>query len=145
MSEIYLDPTEASAIELFSRNISGEIVMLNLLRFRKVADYSDYLDLAPIDAISGRDAFQKYIDHTVPFLQESGGAIDFLGEGGRYFIGPPDEKWDLVMLIRQKSLGSFMEFASNQEYVAGLGHRSAAIEDSRLLPLTEHHNQIIAT
>jgi len=119
--------------------------MLNLLRFRKVADYSDYLDLAPIDAISGRDAFQRYIDHTVPFLQESGGAIDFLGEGGKYFIGPPDEKWDLVMLIRQKSLGSFMEFASNQEYIAGLGHRSAAIEDSRLLPLTEHHNQMIAT
>jgi hypothetical protein len=30
-----------------------------------------------------------------------------------------------------------MAFASNQEYLAGLGHRTAALEDSRLLPLVE--------
>ncbi|HIG67783.1 MAG TPA: DUF1330 domain-containing protein [Porticoccaceae bacterium] len=144
MSERYLDPTEASAIELFSKNMPGEVVMLNLLRFREIADYSDYPALAPRDPISGRDAFQRYIDHTLPFLRETGGGIDFIGEGGRYFIGPEDERWDLAMLIRQTSLKSFMEFASNQAYVAGLGHRSAAIEDSRLLPLMEHLNQNIS-
>jgi hypothetical protein len=73
----------------------------------------------------------------LPFLKESGGNIVFLGKGGRYLIGPQDEQWDLVMLIRQKSLSDFMTFASNQEYLAGLGHRTAALVDSRLLPIIE--------
>ena len=41
------------------------------------------------------------------------------------------------MLVRQKSLSDFMAFASNQEYLAGIGHRTAALEDSRLLQLVE--------
>ena len=140
MSESYLDATQESAIELFSRKLSGEIVMLNLLRFREVADYAGHPELRPVNPLTGREAFQKYIDHTLPFLRESGGDISFLGEGGRFFIGPQDERWDLVMLIRQDSLDSFMKFASNEAYLVGLGHRSAAIEDSRLLPLVEHQS-----
>ena len=34
-------------------------------------------------------------------------------------------------------LDAFIAFATNADYVAGLGHRIAALEDSRLLPLTE--------
>jgi hypothetical protein len=30
-----------------------------------------------------------------------------------------------------------MAFASNPEYLSGIGHRLAALEDSRLLPLVE--------
>jgi hypothetical protein len=143
MSESYLEPSEASAIELFSRKISGPVVMLNLLRFRAVADYSDHPDLMPEQPMTGREAFQKYIDHALPYLRASGGDIDFLGDGGGFFIGPANERWDLVMLIRQNSLKDFMEFASNDAYLAGLGHRSAALEDSRLLPLVECRNLCI--
>jgi len=59
----------------------------------------------------------------------------FLGAGGNFYIGPQDERWDLVMLARQESLQAFIAFASNCEYLAGIGHRTA-VEDSRLLPLT---------
>jgi len=111
--------------------------MLNLLRFRDVADYSSNPELMPDEPISGAEAYQKYIDHTLPFLRKSGGDIVFSGKGGRYLIGPQDERWDFVMLIRQKSLSDFMAFTSNQEYLAGLGHRTAALVDSRLLPLVE--------
>jgi hypothetical protein len=41
------------------------------------------------------------------------------------------------MLVRQASVDSFFAFASNPEYLAGTGHRTAAVEDSRLLPLVE--------
>ena len=41
------------------------------------------------------------------------------------------------MLVRQSSVAAFLAFASNGAYLAGLGHRRAAVEDSRLLPLTE--------
>jgi hypothetical protein len=51
-----------------------------------------------------------------------------------------DETWDVVMLIRQKSVADFFAFASNAAYLAGIGHRTAALADSRLLPLVEYVN-----
>lgn len=42
-----------------------------------------------------------------------------------------------AMLVRQSSLQAFMAFAQNAAYLEGLAHRTAAIEDSRLLPLTQ--------
>lgn len=42
--------------------------MLNLLRFRKIADYTSHPELAPNQTISGEEAFQCYIQHTLPFL-----------------------------------------------------------------------------
>ena len=51
---------------------------------------------------------------------------------------------EVVMLIRQSSLDNFIGFASNKEYLAGLGYRSASVEDSRLLPLVEYQNKKIA-
>jgi hypothetical protein len=137
MTVRFLDVTQEAGAALFTRNITGEVIMLNLLRFRDVADYSANPELMPPDPISGAEAFQQYIDHTLPFLKESGGDVVFLGQGGRYLIGPQDEQWDFVMLIRQNSLSDFLAFSSNQDYLAGLGHRTAALEDSRLLPIVE--------
>ncbi|MEX2963633.1 hypothetical protein [Microbulbifer sp. TYP-18] len=145
MRESYIDATDESAVQFFSRNITGQVVMLNLLRFREVADYSAFPDLAPEQHISGREAFQKYIDHTLPFLNDTGGGIEFLGEGGKFFVGPQDERWDLVMLIRQDSLNSFIAFATNEAYLAGIGHRTASLEDSRLLPLEQYQHQDITS
>ena len=50
------------------RQMKGSIVMLNLLRFRAIADYSATPDLAPDTTISGAAAFQKYIEHTLESL-----------------------------------------------------------------------------
>jgi hypothetical protein len=41
-----------------------------------------------------------------------------------------------VMLVRQTSIEKFIGFASHQDYLNGIGHRTAALEDSRLLPLS---------
>jgi hypothetical protein len=131
----YLDPTQEAGRAFVMRGIEGPIVMLNLLRLRMVADYSGYPALAPAAPISGAEAYDRYVAHTLPFLRESGGEILFLGDGGPLLIGPSDEVWDRAMLVRQTSVGSFMAFASNAAYLAGLGHRAAAVEDSRLLPL----------
>lgn len=142
MTERFLEVSPEAGAALFARNISGAVTMLNLLRFREVADYSAHPELRPDEPISGAAAYQKYIDHTLPFLKASGGELVFLGKGGQYLIGPQDEPWDLVMLVRQKSLADFMAFSSNEGYLAGIGHRIAALEDSRLLPLIESKTAI---
>lgn len=133
----YLEPTQSAGRRFVQRGIEGPVVMLNLLRFREVADYSAHPELAPATPITGAEAFERYVRHTQPFLHESGGEVLFLGDGGALLIGPEDERWDMVMLIRQSSVTSFLAFASNEAYLAGLGHRTAALEDSRLLPLSE--------
>jgi hypothetical protein len=71
----------------------------------------------------------------LPLLRETGGELLFVGGKGEFFIGPGAERWDLAMLVRQSSINSFLAFATHPEYPAGLGHRTAAVEDSRLLPL----------
>jgi len=133
----YLDATDANAVALFSRGIDGPITMLNLLRFRKVADYSGFPQLAPAQPISGREAYDRYIEHTLPFLTATGGELIYIGEGGDYFVGPEGEGWDLAMLVRQASLESFIAFATDEAYLAGAGHRTAAAQDSRILPLQD--------
>ena len=133
----YLEPTQDDGRRFVQRGLSGPVVMLNLLKFRDVADYSADPQLAPAAPISGSQAFDRYVTHTLPFLRESGGEVLFLGEGGAFLIGPAEERWDRVMLIRQASVASFLSFASHEGYLAGLGHRTAALADSRLLPLTE--------
>jgi hypothetical protein len=131
----YLEPTQESGRAFMMRGIQGSVVMLNLLRFRDIADYSASPELVPAEPISGAAAYQLYVDFTLPFLKESGGELLFLGQGGPFLIGPPDERWDAAMLVRQNSVNDFMAFASNPEYLKGIGHRTAALEDSRLLPL----------
>ncbi len=138
MTENYLEPTQESGTAFFSRNISGPVVMLNLMRFREIADYSADPELALETPISGREAYEKYMAHTAPFLEESGGEVIFLGDGGKFLIGPQTEQWDLVMLVRQSSSADFLAFAQNKAYMAGIGHRTAAVEDSRLLPIIEY-------
>lgn len=131
----WIEPTTEAARALFSRPHAGPVVMLNLLRFRETADYGGFPDLAPPSPISGAAAYERYVAHTQPFLEASGGAVLFDGTGGEWFIGPEGERWDRVLLVRQASLAAFLAMARDPACAAGLGHRTAALADSRLLPL----------
>lgn len=133
----HIEPTQEAGRRFVQRGLAGPIFMLNLLKFRGTADYTRHPELAPAQPISGADAFAHYIRHALPFLREAGGDVQFLGAGGAFLIGPDSERWDVAMLVRQASVVSFLSFASHQGYLRGLGHRTAATEDSRLLPLSE--------
>ncbi len=132
----YLNPTQEAGRAFLGRGLRGAVVMLNLLRLRAVADYADHPELAPGMPITGHQAYDLYVAHTLPFLVASGGEVLFDGEGGDCLIGPSTERWDRVLIVRQRSVADFMAFAEHQAYLEGLGHRSAAVEDSRLLPMT---------
>ncbi len=134
---VFLDPTDESVGRLLQRRIPGPITMLNLLRFRDWADYTAFPESAPPEPITGRQAYEHYMRHTLPFLTASGGSIAFLATGGYTLVGPPEERWDLVMAVTQASVDDFLAFASDAAYLAGVCHRTAALEDSRLIPLLE--------
>jgi hypothetical protein len=107
----YLEATQDAGRALFMRGIQGPIVMLNLLRFRQVADYSAAPEMAPAEPISGAAAYDIYVELVQPHLEASGGRLLFKGAGGHFLIGPEDERWDLAMLVEQSSLESFFAFA----------------------------------
>jgi uncharacterized protein (DUF1330 family) len=131
----YLHPTREAGKSFGALAMKGELVMLNLLRFREIADYSATPELAPAQPITGRDAYALYIAHAVPYLRATGGDILFVGEGSTFLIGPPEERWDRVALVNHASVEAFLKFAMDKGYLEGAGHRIAALEDSRLLPL----------
>ncbi len=133
----YIEPGSEAGSAFLARNLTGEIVMLNMLEFRDVADYSATPGLAPGAPISGKEAYRRYSIHTLPLLQAAGGSVVYSGTGGRYLIGPAEKTWDLVLLVRHRSVQAFMSFATDKEYLAGAGHRTAALKDSRLLPLAD--------
>lgn len=134
----HVEPTQDAVAAFLRHGLEGEVVMLNLLRFRDQADYSRSPELAPDQPISGRDAYHRYEATTLPLLQAAGGEVVFYADGGAPLIGPGDARWDLVLLVRYPSPEVFLSFTSDPDYLAGVGHRTAALEDSRLLPTVEH-------
>ena len=115
----------------------GKVVMLNLLKFKASADYSNLEELKPIKNISGEEAYQLYLDSILPELKKVGSRIIYFGKSRNFLIGPDSEKWDAVLLVEHESVLKFMEFAQNPDYLKIAGHRKAALEDSRLLPTNE--------
>ncbi|GMQ93945.1 MAG: hypothetical protein BMS9Abin12_1427 [Acidimicrobiia bacterium] len=109
--------------------------MLNLLRFRDVADYTETPELSPDEPITGERAYEIYSANTLPLLAAVGGEPVLMGTGGEFLIGPTDEIWDRVLLVRYPNMQAFLAMTQNPEYKAGAGHRTAALADSRLLPI----------
>lgn len=137
MKTTYLDVTQEQGKAFFMRQIKGPVVMLNLLKYKDIADYTGLEAIAPENNITGAEAYQLYIDHTLPFLKDAGSEVLFWGKGGEFVIGPTDEHWDAVMLVKHASVERFMAFAQEPAYLKGAGHRTAALADSRLLPIEQ--------
>jgi len=131
----YIDVTDEQGRAFFMRGIKGKVTMLNLLRYKDIADYSNSPELAPELPISGKEAYNLYMHHTRPHIEAAGARVLYMGKGGPFVIGPPSEHWDLVLLVQHESVEKFMAFAQNKEYLKTMGHRTAALEDSRLLPI----------
>lgn len=131
----HVEPTGDQVHDLVDRGLEGPVEMLNLLRFREVADYSRSPQLAPDEPISGAEAYAEYSRHTMPRLAEAGAEVVWMGRGGPPVIGPDDERWDLALLVRYPGVEAFLSMTSDPRYLAGVGHRTAAVEDSRLVPL----------
>ncbi len=110
--------------------------MLNLLKFRDLADYSGHEDIRPEEAISGKEAYNLYIEHTLPELDKVGSKLLFHGVCQPYLIGPEGEGWDAMLLVEHESAEAFVAFAQNEDYLKFVGHRTAALEDARLVPMT---------
>jgi len=102
-----------------------------------MADYSLASDLNPERPLTGKEAYKKYMQNTSKYLQKVGGEVLFMGKSSRFLIGPELESWDAVLLVKYQCVDTFLAMILDEGYLAGTGHRIAALEDSRLLPMEE--------
>jgi uncharacterized protein (DUF1330 family) len=67
------------------------------------------------------------------FVIAVSGAVVWQGMPKALLLGSPEERWDLALLVRYPSKEAFLALVSNPDYQAITVHRTAALEDSRLI------------
>ena len=106
------------------------VVMVNLLRFRERAVYPEG---RPGEPVTGRQAYETYSQLTLPHLRKVGARPIWRADAGACLFAPTGERWDEVILVRYPSRSAFAQMISNPDYQSGTIHRTAALEDSRLI------------
>lgn len=128
-----IQPSQERLEALLKRFAPDEpVVMLNLLRFRDEADYAKDAGEEPC---SGREAYARYSKLALVQLDRVGASPEWMGEAMPPVIAPEDEAWEEVLLVRYPSVQAFLTMISDPEYQAIVYHRTAALADSRLIPM----------
>ena len=127
---IALYPTPEQIQALLSTPDDGRpVVMVNLLRFKPTAD-------APDAGISGEEAYRRYVEKMVPFVQSKGGRVIWSGRVDSQVIGEGGDAFHMVGLVEYPSRNVFVEIATDP-YVQEIGiHRSSGLEGQWLLATT---------
>ena len=113
------------------------ITMLNFLRFHDTAQYKENSGADNNSACSGRDAYARYAEIAMRKVIEVGGHPLYVGRVAAQLIAPSDEVWHEVILIRYPNLAAFSRMLMMPDYRAATKHRTAALDDARLIATVE--------
>jgi uncharacterized protein (DUF1330 family) len=132
----YIGSTEESWNQCYDTfKGQGKIVMLNLLKYKTIADYTGIAVSNIQKDKTGKETYQYYKKQVEKIFEKTKvGNILYYGESQDFLIGPQDEKWDAVILVEYDSIEVFVNFVESEAYQKITGHRKASLEDSRLLP-----------
>jgi uncharacterized protein (DUF1330 family) len=125
-----VDPTPERLQDFLKGSDETPIVMINLLRYRERAAYPPGSDAEPC---SGREAYQRYAEVALRTVSEVGGRPIWMGHVASALIAPEGESWDDAVLVEYPSRKAFLDMIARPDYQAATLHRSAALEDSRLV------------
>lgn len=131
----YMSASAEAGKAFFARPMAAPFFMLNMLRFKAVADYSKFPSLDPGKPLSGAEAYQLYMRQVQAQFGEIGSQVTFFGQASPFLIGPEAEQWDAVLIVQHASKEAFLGFVNSPAYLKHAGHREAALADSRLLPM----------
>lgn len=121
MTRTGINPTQAQISEIAGSDVTGEIVMLNLLRF------SD----APQE-------YGRYEEIASRHLAKAGARIMWIGAARHLVIGDPDtDTWDAVALVAYPSRAAFLDMVTATSYGQALEHRERGLAGTVLICCTE--------
>ena len=126
---IALYPTSDQIQTLLTGPPDGPVVMVNLLRFKERAD-------APDEGMSGEEAYRRYADEMIAFVESKGGRVIWSGRVDSQVIGAGAEPFHMVGLVEYPSRQVFVEIATDP-HVQQIGiHRAAGLEGQWLVATT---------
>jgi uncharacterized protein (DUF1330 family) len=126
---IALYPTPAQIQELLKDPSDRPVVMLNLLTFKERATEPD-------EGLTGEQAYQRYVDDMVGFVESKGGRVIWSGRVDGQVIGDGAQGFHMAALMEYPSRKVFVEIATSPEVAKFGAHRSAGLEGQWLLATT---------
>ncbi len=129
-----IDPSRAQFDAFKALPRDTPIQMLNLIRLKPLAIYPDDHPNAD-QGMTGAEAYRAYGQGLAPFLEKLGGRQVWAGRPETVVTGPHDERWDLAFIIEYPGSAAFLAMVTDAAYKDVVKHRTAAVEDSRLIRL----------
>jgi uncharacterized protein (DUF1330 family) len=122
-------PTREKLMELAGSQDTSPIVMLNLLKFREVAEYKDGRD----EKISGREAYMRYGAAMRSIVAKGGGRMLISADLKDVVMGEVSDLWDVVALVEYPSAAGFFAIAASPEVMEIGVHREAGLAGQLLI------------
>src|ERR1700759_2969832 len=111
----------------------GPVVMLNLLKFRAKAVYSD----GRASDLTGREAYDLYGAAMQNVIERNGGRGGFGGDIASLGLGEGDDVWGTCVLVEYPSAASFATIVTSPEVTEIGVHRAAGLEGQLLLRVAQ--------
>jgi len=125
MRDMAITPNKEQFIAFASAQREGEVVMLNLLKFKDKASSGDG---------SGADAYNRYGAVVSKMVEERGGRMVWLGKAEQVVIGDVDtDAWDAVALVAYPSRQAFIDMATSSSYGEAHKDREDGLERTVLI------------
>ena len=122
-------PTQEQFRALLEGDFTGAVCMVNLLEFKSKVENED----GRSTDLTGADAYGLCGEQMRDFVETKGEEFLYLSSCTQLMIGPVDELWDKVAIIKHPSKEEFVTIAAAPE-VAGFGtHRAADLEGQLLI------------
>jgi len=116
-------PDMGRAVSFFGDPEDGPLVMVNLLKFKARAEYSDGTD----SHLTGAEAYARYGAAVSKLVEGLGGKIRYSGAVTGLLLGEVEDLWDAVALAEYPSLAAFREMAMSPQMQAIEHHRKAGL------------------
>jgi hypothetical protein len=116
-----LNTDYASEMLSISAEDDGPIWMVNLMKYREIADYEDGRE----STITGKEADNLYAP--IEVLSEIGAEIVFIGDVETQLLGD-DPKWDRVAVVKYPTRRSFVEMSSRKDFQEKYVHKEAGMQ-----------------
>jgi uncharacterized protein (DUF1330 family) len=111
-----VDPTGADLKRYLTEDPGGEVVMLNLLKYKQ----------------GGVASYEEYAHAIGPFLERVGGSVVYAGDCSTSLVSPDGWDWDALLVVRYPSRAAFSQMVADPEYQQITHLRTEALEEAVL-------------
>ena len=119
-----LDANAEEVALLQKTGTDGPIYLVNLFKFREIADYGD----KTYAEISGKEAYHKYASAIKELLPKFGGKVVFSGNVEGLWVGLVGELWDEITVVMYPSRDQVFAMGATKEWQEASIHRAAGLE-----------------